>query len=183
MAIETVTAYLGLGSNLGDRAGNLLLAVRGLLEAHVCIARLSAVYQTEPHEVGGQPLFLNMVAEAHVSGVSPRQLLARMLRVEYLLGRRRGTTEKTARTVDLDLLMFGNLQYQTDLLTVPHPKLHLRNFVLVPFAEIAPHAVHPVFQTSIRQLLKNSVDASRVARWQPNLAADNEFQISDFKTV
>ena len=183
MSTETVTTYLSLGSNLGDRAGNLLLAVRGLLEAHVCINRLSAVYETEPVGVSSPLPFLNMVAEAQVTNVSPRQLLARMLRVEYLLGRRRENAEKTPRTVDLDLLMFGNLQYHSDLLTLPHPRLHLRNFVLVPLAEIAPHAVHPVFQLTIRQLLKNSSDKSRVERWQPGLIENFEFQTADFKTV
>ncbi len=176
MQTETVTTYLSLGSNLGDRAGNLLLAVRGLLEAHICITRLSAVYETEPVGVISQPPFLNMVAEARVNNVSPLQLLARMMRIEYLLGRRRENTEKTPRTVDLDLLIFGNSQYKSDLLTVPHPRLHLRNFVLVPFAEIAPHAVHPVFQLTIRQLLKNSSDESRVVRWQPRSTENFEFQ-------
>jgi 2-amino-4-hydroxy-6-hydroxymethyldihydropteridine diphosphokinase len=183
MPSETVTTYISLGSNLGDRAGNLLLAVRGLLEAHVCIARLSGVYETEPYGVVSQPSFLNMVVEAHVNNVSPRQLLARMLRIEYLLGRRREYTEKAPRTVDLDLLMFGDLQSKTELLTIPHPSLHLRNFVLVPFAEIAPHVVHPIFQTSIRQLLKNSIDTSRVVRWQPHSTSDFGFKMSDFTTV
>ena len=183
MHSESVTTYLSLGSNLGDRAGNLLLAVRGLLEAHICISRLSAVYETEPVGVASQSPFLNMVAEASVCNVSPLQLLARMLRVEYLLGRRRENTEKTPRTVDLDLLMFGNLQHKTNLLTVPHARLHLRNFVLVPFAEIAPHAVHPVFHLPIRQLLKNSTDTSRVVRWEPHSNDDLKAQIPEFKTV
>ncbi len=183
METEAITTYVGLGSNLGDRAGNLLLAVRGLLEAHVCITRLSAIYETEPVGAMKQPLYLNMVAEAQVTNISARQLLARMLRVEYLLGRRRENSAKAARTVDLDLLMFGNLHYQTDLLTLPHPSLHLRNFVLVPFAEIAPHVIHPIFQLSIRQLLKNSADTSRVTRWQPDSTSDLGAWISDFERV
>lgn len=181
MHTETVTAYLSLGSNLGDRAGNLLLAVRGLLEAHICLTRLSAVYQTEPVGVVKQSPFLNMVAEARVTGISPEQMLARMLRVEYLLGRRRESAEKSPRTVDLDLLLFGNLQHKTDLLIVPHRFLHLRNFVLVPFAEIAPHARHPVLNKTIRELLKSSSDSSRVERWQPRLETDLELQMADYK--
>lgn len=183
MHTETVIAYLGLGSNLGDRAGNLLLAVRGLLEAHICVTRLSAVYETEPFGVVKQSPFLNMVAEAHVNSISAEQMLARMMRIEYLLGRRRESAEKAPRTVDLDLLLFGSLQHKTDLLTVPHPLLHLRNFALVPFAEIAPYAVHPTFNKTIRELLKKSLDSSKVQRWQPRLHSGLDFQISDYKTA
>lgn len=176
-----VTAYISLGSNLGDRAGNLLLAVRGLLEAHLCVTRLSAIYETEPSEVIDQPPFLNMAAELQISNISPEQMLARMLRVEYLLGRRRENLEKAPRTVDLDLLLFGELQHKTNLLIVPHPKLHLRNFVLVPLAEIAPNMVHPTFRKSVRQLLKTSPDVLQVQRWQPHSTADFRLRISDLK--
>src|SRR3712207_2166108 len=106
MNAENVTAYVGIGSNLGDRAGNLLLAVRGLLEASISLKRLSAIYETEPVEVDdSQPPFLNMVAEVEVHNITPEQMLARMMRIEYLLGRRR-ESPNDARTVDLDLLIF-----------------------------------------------------------------------------
>ncbi|MGI9035070.1 MAG: 2-amino-4-hydroxy-6-hydroxymethyldihydropteridine diphosphokinase [Pyrinomonadaceae bacterium] len=167
MQNEIVTAYIGLGSNSGDRAGNLLLAVRGLLEASLCIQRLSAIYETEPIGIESELNFLNMAAEVEVSHISSVQMLARLLRIEYLLGRRRSTTEKIPRTVDLDLLFYGAAQTATEFLSLPHPRLHLRKFVLVPLNEIAPHAVHPVLQKTIQEILETVEDNSMVKRWQP----------------
>src|SRR5258706_12379666 len=85
---EYTTAYVGFGSNLGDRAGNLLLAVRGLLEASFEVNKLSAVYETEPVDIESPTNFLNMVAEIRVLNISSSQMMARLLRIEYLLGRR-----------------------------------------------------------------------------------------------
>jgi 2-amino-4-hydroxy-6-hydroxymethyldihydropteridine diphosphokinase len=163
---ESVTAYISLGSNLGDRAGNLLLGVRGLMEANFEVCRLSAIYETEPVGVENQGLFLNMVAETCVTGVTPEQMMARMIRIEYLLGRMQKNT-KAPRTVDLDLLFYGNLQYQTSFLTLPHPRLHQRRFVLVPLAELEPHLIHPVVNQTIQQLLEHVEDTSMVRRWNP----------------
>ena len=167
METEVITAYIGLGSNLGDRAGNLLLAVRGLLEASFTVFKLSAVYETEPVEVQDHAPYLNMVAEIRVTGVSPSQMMARMLRIEYLLGRRNKNLKKP-RTVDLDLLLFGNIKYETEFLTIPHPRLHKRRFVLAPMVEIAPHLVHPVLIKTIEELLQDVEDNSEVTRWSPN---------------
>ena len=86
MEVENITAYIGLGSNLGDRAGNLLLAVRGLFEASMRVNRLSAIYETEPVGVAHADNYLNMVAEVFVTNITPAQMLARMIRIEYLLG-------------------------------------------------------------------------------------------------
>lgn len=175
MELETITAYISLGSNLGDRAGNLLLAVRGLLEASICVTRLSAIYETEPVEIDSDSDFLNMVVEAHVTNVSPEQMLARMLRIEYLLGRKRQATGiKEPRTVDLDLLLYGNSLHETEFLTLPHPRMHLRNFVLVPLAEIAPQFTHPVFNQTISDLLHASPDRSHVRRWRTKLEYDTQ---------
>lgn len=167
MENEITIAYVGLGSNLGDRAGNLLLAVRGLMEASFVVHKLSGVYETEPVGVEGHGNFLNMVAEIHLNNITPSQMMARMLRIEYLLGRKHKSLAKP-RTVDLDLLLFGSYQCDTDFLTLPHPKLHLRKFVLTPMAEIAPHVVHPALQKEIQDLLKNVADDSAVHRWSPN---------------
>lgn len=169
METEVVTAYVGLGSNLGDRAGNLLLAVRGLMEASFFVNKLSAVYETEPVDLENaheHPKYLNMVAEIFVTSVSPSQMLARMLRIEYLLGRKDKNFKKP-RTVDLDLLLFGNFQLYTDLLTLPHPHMHERRFVLVPLAELAPHLVHPVENRTIQEILENLKDDAEVVRWKP----------------
>lgn len=168
MKNESVTAYISLGSNLGDRAGNLLLGVRALLEANFEVLRLSAIYETEPVGVNRENhgLFLNMVAEARVTGITPEQMMARMIRIEYLLGRTQ-KNEKAPRTVDLDLLFYGNLQYQSPFLTVPHPRLHQRRFVLVPLAELEPNLVHPVTNKTIQELLQHSDDRSMVKRWKP----------------
>ena len=176
----TFKAYVGLGSNLGDRAGNLLLAVRGLLGANLRVARLSSVYETEPVGVPrAQPLFLNMVAELafDIDGdtiytndeaaalPSPEQLLARLLRIEYALGRRRAQT-LAPRTIDLDLLLYGDAQSDTEFLTLPHPRLHLRRFVLVPLCELAPTKLHPALGQTFEQLLADTPDTGSVRLWR-----------------
>ncbi len=166
MESEVITAYIGLGSNLGDRAGNLLLAVRGLMEASFFVNKLSAIYETEPYDVDEHAPFLNMVAEICVKNISPSQMLARMLRIEYLLGRKDKNLKKP-RTVDLDLLLYGDVQKETDFLTLPHPRMHVRRFVLVPLAEIDPHIVHPVLDKTIQEILQSLTDHHQVKRWKP----------------
>lgn len=167
METEIITSFVSLGSNLGDRAGNLLLAVRGLLEAGFVVYRLSGIYETEP--VGVDDVhrnYLNMVAEIHVTNYTADQMLARMIRIEYLLGRRHKFLQ-APRTVDLDLLLFGEEIHNTDFLTLPHPRMHERNFVLTPLNEIAPLVVHPISKKTIRELFEESLDVSKVKRWYP----------------
>jgi len=159
-------AYVSLGSNLGNRTAYLLLAVRGMLDAGLDVIRLSCVYETEPVDNENQPRFLNMVAELRGPTLpSPEQVMARLLRVEYALGRTRDVP-KGPRTIDLDLLICKNEQRETEFLTLPHPRLHLRRFVLVPLNELVPTLVHPVFGKSIGELLANTSDKSSVARWK-----------------
>lgn len=159
-------AYVGLGSNLGNRAAYLLLAVRGMLDAGLDVIRLSNVYETQPVDNENQPRFLNMVAELRgVTLPSPEQVMARLLRVEYALGRTRDV-HKGPRTIDLDLLIYKDEQRETEFLTLPHPRLHTRRFVLVPLNELVPTLVHPVFGKSIGELLANTSDISSVARWK-----------------
>lgn len=164
-------AYVGLGSNLGDRAGNLLLAVRGMLEAGFMVTRLSSIYETEPVDVTDQPAFLNMVAELSVHLFSPEQTLARLLRIEYALGRRRESW-RGPRTIDLDLLLYGNERSATEFLQLPHPRLHLRRFVLTPLAELAPELLHPTIHQTINQLLAETPDEAQVKRWKSSSIAD-----------
>jgi 2-amino-4-hydroxy-6-hydroxymethyldihydropteridine diphosphokinase len=159
-------AYVALGSNLGDRAGNLLLAVRGLMEASFLVHKLSPVYETEPVGIATENRFLNMVAEVHLTNVSPTQMMARLLRIEYLLGRT-NKSQNQPRTADLDILFFGNVQMDTDFLILPHPRLHLRRFVLKPLSKIAPNFIHPTFHKEIADLLFECVDHSEVKRWYP----------------
>jgi 2-amino-4-hydroxy-6-hydroxymethyldihydropteridine diphosphokinase len=165
-------AYVGLGSNLGDRAGHLLLAVRGMLDAGLDVIRLSSIYETEPVEYENQPPFLNMVAELRGSTLpSPEQTLARLLRIEYALGRTRDV-RMGPRTIDLDLLIFKDQQVETEFLTVPHPRLAARRFVLVPLNELIPGLIHPLLGKSISQLLSETKDQSSVVRWKPVKATD-----------
>lgn len=175
MDTETITAYVGIGSNLGDRAGNLLLAVRGLMEASFTVTKLSGIYETEPVEIESESNFLNMVAELRAESITPSQMMARMLRIEYLLGRKDKSLKKP-RTIDLDLLFYNHEQTDSEFLTLPHPRLHLRNFVLVPMCEIAPTFVHPILHKDVKSLLSECTDASAVTRWNP--FSENGLKIS-----
>jgi len=170
LSSSPMNAYISLGSNLGDRAGNLLLAVRGMLEAGLAVNRLSSIYETEAmtkisHEVASElPPFLNMVAELRTPLPAPEQLLARLLRIEFALGRTR-ETPGGPRTIDLDLLLCGNQTRATEYLTLPHPRLHVRRFVLAPLAELAPQVMHPTLQRSASELLTALTDNAKVERW------------------
>ena len=159
-------AYVALGSNLGDRAGNLLLAVRGMMEAALCVTRVSSIYETAPVSEIEQPPFLNMVVEIGNSLPTPEQMMARLLRIEYALGRTREVKDGP-RTIDLDLLIYGEVKSDTEFLRLPHPRLHERRFVLEPLVEVAPHLMHPTLKLSATELLETVEDASAVKRWTP----------------
>ena len=137
-----------------------------MMNAGLLVARLSSVYETEPVDVPEQPAFLNMVAELRGKLPSPEQLLARLLRIEYALGRRRDAP-RGPRTIDLDLLLYGDIDQKTDFLTLPHPCLPLRRFVLTPLVELAPHETHPALQKSFTELLAQTHDNSGVKLWRP----------------
>ena len=159
-------AYVALGSNLGDRAGNLLLAVRGMMEAAMCVCRVSSIYETEPVSDVEQSPYLNMVVEIGTPLPAPEQVMARLLRIEFLLGRTRGLKDGP-RTIDLDLLLYGEIESRTEFLMLPHPRLHLRRFVLEPLVEVSPHLVHPTLNCSAAELLENLEDKCAVRRWMP----------------
>jgi 2-amino-4-hydroxy-6-hydroxymethyldihydropteridine diphosphokinase len=142
-----------------------------MMEAGFLVTRLSSIYETEPVDVREQPAFLNMVAELKVTIFSAEQVLARLLRIEYALGRRRDSF-RGPRTIDLDLLLYGNEQSATEFLQLPHPRLDVRRFVLTPLAELAPELSHPTLQQTISQLLAETPDQSAVKRWESKSIAD-----------
>ena len=165
MPFTSAKAFVGLGSNLGDRAGNLLLAIKEMLELGLPVARLSHVYETEPVDTFPQPQFLNLVAELNGKSLpAPTELMSQLLQVELSLGRTREKI-KGPRTIDLDLLLYGDEICETEVLTLPHPRLHLRRFVLVPLRELSPNFRHPTLGRTISELLEESSDQSAVKLW------------------
>jgi 2-amino-4-hydroxy-6-hydroxymethyldihydropteridine diphosphokinase len=145
------TVYVSLGSNLGERQKHLDDAVAALAEIGTVMA-VSSYYETEPVDFPGQPWFLNR-ALALETELMPKQLLSAVQAIEHQLGRSRKKNQpKGPRTIDIDILLFGNSHIDTPALTVPHPAMHRRRFVLEPLAEIAPEVRHPVFKHSIREL-------------------------------
>src|SRR6266487_597461 len=141
--------YLSLGSNLGDREGNLRSAIARLAEFGNVLA-VSSFYETEPVGVGAQPWFLNCAVKFETEKM-PRQLISTILNLEQSMGRQR-KQKKGPRTIDIDVLLFGTSIIEIPSLTVPHPRLHERRFVLEPLAEIAPAARHPIFKRTVREL-------------------------------
>ncbi|MGH9522451.1 MAG: 2-amino-4-hydroxy-6-hydroxymethyldihydropteridine diphosphokinase [Terriglobales bacterium] len=141
--------YLSLGSNLGDRAENLSAAIEALRELGD-VSAVSSIYETEPVEFTRQGWFLNCVVALQTDTL-PRQLMAALLRIEQRMGRRR-TVAKGPRTIDIDVLLFGTAVIDTQELTVPHPAMHERRFVLEPLAEIAPQVRHQVLKKTVREM-------------------------------
>ena len=152
MGDTTHTAYLSLGSNLDHREANLEEAIR-LLEANGKVVARSSVYETEPMEMKNQPWFLNC-AIAFETATTPQQLLETVLAIEQRMGRQR-LVPKGPRIIDIDILLFGDCVESSTTLTVPHPALHRRRFVLEPLAEIAPDVRHPVLKKTAREMLKS----------------------------
>ncbi len=146
------TAYLSLGSNLGDREANLREAVGQLSELGEVTAR-SSLYESEPVDLVEQPWFLNAVIALRTN-LQPGELLREILLLESSLGRVR-TRPKGPRKIDIDILLYDGTVVQERGLTVPHPAMHERMFVLAPLAEIAPELEHPVLHRKICDLQRN----------------------------
>ena len=162
------TAYLALGTNIGDREANLREAVRRMRESGIRITKLSDLYETEPVDYLDQPWFLNAVLEAQTD-LPADQLLAALRKIESEMKSKK-PFPKGPRIIDLDVLLYGDDTIDTPDLQVPHPRMLQRKFVLVPLAEIAPKLRHPSWSASAAELLARSQDKSIVRRFEPKLA-------------
>ena len=147
---EQVTVYLSLGSNLGNRQGNLDQALK-LLSQRMQVGKVSSIYDTEPVGNTNQPRFLNLVCEVKTR-LTPEGLLTMVKGLEQMMGRRSKTGEP--RVIDIDILLYADMVMRTKDLEIPHPKMVDRQFVLVPLAEIAPDVVHPVTKKTIKEMNK-----------------------------
>ena len=165
--MEMVTAYLGLGSNLGDRLKNLQDASELLvtLDDGVRVLRSSNVYETEPWGLADQPKFLNSVLEI-AAAVSPERLLELAKRVEQTLGRE-WSPRYGPRLIDVDVLLYGDITMDTPDLQIPHPRMEQRAFVLAPLAELAAAIVHPLWGFTIGQMVKVVGGRDGVKLWEP----------------
>jgi 2-amino-4-hydroxy-6-hydroxymethyldihydropteridine diphosphokinase len=157
-------AYLSLGSNIGDREGNLRKAIDQVGRLGRVIA-ISPFYETEPVEFVDQPWFVNCTI-ALQTDLAPEHLLAALLEIELEMGRER-IQKKGPRTLDIDILLFGERRIDTAGLKIPHPAMHRRRFVLEPLGDIAPEAWHPLQRKTVHELLKELPPGKEVRRLNP----------------
>jgi len=157
-----VEAYVALGSNLGDREAHLATAIEAL-RAHpeVRVEAVSTLYETAPVGPPPQGPYLNAVVRL-CTWLDPRALLARLLEIEVAAGRVRGGERWSARSLDLDLLFYGELTLDEPGLCIPHPRLHERAFVLEPLCELAPRLVHPQLGRTVEELARRVRDPRAV---------------------
>ena len=158
----SVIAFLSLGSNLGNRTENLRAACGRLKTADIHLLRVSSVYETEPVDVLDQGWFLNCVVEIE-TGLAANVLLDRCAEIEADLGRGR-SRPKGPRIIDIDILLYGDAVIETEPLTVPHPRMKQRRFVLEPLREIAPTLRVPPENRTVEELLQELEDRSQVRR-------------------
>jgi len=157
------TAYLCLGSNLGEREKNLTQAL-SLLSQEINLEKVSPVYETEPVGYKEQPLFLNLACQI-ITDLNPRELLRLAKTIERKMGRVPSSQINSPRLIDIDILFYDNRILESQDLTIPHPRLPQRAFVLIPLADIAPKLVHPVLGKSIAELTSNVQGTSEVRKY------------------
>ncbi|MEO7120634.1 MAG: 2-amino-4-hydroxy-6-hydroxymethyldihydropteridine diphosphokinase [Ginsengibacter sp.] len=156
--------FIGLGGNIGNVSETFDLVLKHLNEKIGPVVKSSSRYKTEPWGNKNQDNFLNQVIVAETS-LNPNEVLKQIYDIEKKLGRDRDKNNQFApRTIDIDILFFGNKIINEENLIIPHPRLHLRNFVLTPMLEIAPDFIHPTFNKSIRDLANNETDQSLVKK-------------------
>ena len=163
MNFEPVKAYLGLGSNMGNRQKNLDKAL-DFLSQRLRVEQVSSIYDTEPVGSINQPRFLNLVCQVHTR-LAPTELLTLAKGIELKLGRAPGKVD-APRPIDIDILFYDDQVIETPELVIPHPRLAGRAFVLIPLAEIAPDLVHPVSGKTVRELLHGITETQGVLKWE-----------------
>ena len=164
--------FLSLGSNVGDREKNLRAAIAALPELGVQIKKVSPIYETEPVDLLEQPWFLNCVVEGETT-VPPAALLRELRELERRMGSKK-PVPRGPRLIDLDILVYGGQTIDSPELQVPHPRMHLRRFVLAPLAEIAPDLKHPSWSGTAAHLLATSDDKSAVKKISGDLPASGQ---------
>jgi 2-amino-4-hydroxy-6-hydroxymethyldihydropteridine diphosphokinase len=170
--IKSEIVFLSLGSNVGDREKNLRDAIAALPELGVQKKRVSSIYETEPLDLLEQPWFLNCVVEGETT-VPPAALLRELRELEKRMGSKKPVA-RGPRLIDLDILVYGLQTINSPELQVPHPRMHLRRFVLAPLAEIAPDLKHPSWRGNAAQLLDALKDKSAVKKINADLRAPNQ---------
>lgn len=155
--------FLSMGSNLGNRLGYLNKAIKMLCSETGCILGKSSVYETEPWGFSHENSFYNQVVELETD-LGPDKLLDKLHEIEKLCGRTPSFELYTARSLDLDILFYDDKIISSEVLTIPHPLAHKRLFVLIPLNEIAPGLIHPVFGSTIRELVTACEDDKKVLK-------------------
>lgn len=160
--------FLGIGTNLGDREGNLKGALQMIEEKMGVIVALSHVYETEPWGFETENLFLNMAVEVETK-LSPSGLLGRILMTEAVLGRLREGRKYCSRLIDIDILFYNDQVIDLPELKIPHPRIPERRFILVPLCDLSPGFVHPVLKKTLAQLLDRCKDKGSVNLYREKL--------------
>jgi 2-amino-4-hydroxy-6-hydroxymethyldihydropteridine diphosphokinase len=158
------TIYIALGTNVGDREKNLREAMQRLNASGIQVRKVSSIYETEPLDYLDQAWFLNAVIEAE-TGMPAEELLSALRGIESQMGSKKAFA-KGPRLIDLDILLYDDATIDTANLQVPHPRMLVRNFVMVPLAEIAPELRHPTWTEPILELSEHTGDTSQVRKFK-----------------